>query len=191
MGGVDVGSEGGKKRATNSEINMIPFIDLLMVTVAFLLITAVWVTNSRINADAQVPGPPDPNKELTPTTPEKVLNLHISDTEFGLVWKQGSTVVSELKVPKTPVELDDGTGRKLIRSPELAKKIEAEWNAQGGHKDPSDKKLDQCILHSDNKAPFKEIIAVLDALYAPKRDMKFPDGTTKKIPVFNMTFSVR
>ena len=83
MGGVDVGSEGGKKRSTNAEINMIPFIDLLMVTIAFLLITAVWVTNSRINADAQVPGPPDPNKELTPTTPEKVLNLHIGESEFG------------------------------------------------------------------------------------------------------------
>ena len=37
MGGVDVGESGGKKRATNSDINMIPFIDLLMVTIAFLL----------------------------------------------------------------------------------------------------------------------------------------------------------
>jgi len=34
MGGVDVG--GGKgKRSTNADINMIPFIDLLMVTVVF------------------------------------------------------------------------------------------------------------------------------------------------------------
>jgi hypothetical protein len=32
---------------------------------------------------------------------------------------------------------------------------------------------------------------VLDALYSPHRDMKFPDGSTKKLPVFNMTFSVR
>jgi biopolymer transport protein ExbD len=192
MAGVDIGGSGdGKRRATNSDINMIPFIDLLMVTIAFLLITAVWITNSRINADAQVPGPPDPNKELTPTTPEKVLNLMIGDSEFGLVWKQGSTVVSEVKVPKTPLEIEGVGGTKLIRFPDLAKKIETEWNSQGGHKDPSDKKLDQCILHSDNKAPFKEIIAVLDALYTPKRDMKFPDGSTKRIPVFNMTFSVR
>jgi biopolymer transport protein ExbD len=185
MGGVDVG-EGGKKRATNSEINMIPFIDLLMVTIAFLLITAVWVTNSRINADAQVPGPPDPQKELEPQTPEKVLNLQIGESEFGLVWKQGSTVVSEVKVPKTPVEVGS-----TVRYPDLAQKIKTEWEAQGGHRDPSDKKLDQCILHTDNKAPFKEIIAVLDALYGPKREMKFPDGTTKEVPVFNMTFSVR
>jgi biopolymer transport protein ExbD len=188
MGGVDVGEGGGKKRATNSDINMIPFIDLLMVTIAFLLITAVWTTNSRINADAQVPGPPDPNKELTPQTPEKVLNLHIGDSEFALVWKQGATVVSEVKIPKNQQEIGEG---KIVRYPELAKKIEDEWKAQGGHRDPTDRKLDQCILFSDNRTPFKEIVAVLDALYSPKRELKFPDGSMKKVPVFNMTFSVR
>lgn len=189
MGGVDVGESGGKKRATNSDINMIPFIDLLMVTIAFLLITAVWTTNSRINADAQVPGPPDPNKELTPTTPEKVLNLHIGESEFSLVWKQGATVVSEIKVPKNEIQV--GNDPKLVRYPDLAKKIEEEWKAQGGHRDPTDRKLDQCILFSDNRTPFREIVAVLDALYSPKREIKFADGTSKKLPVFNMTFSVR
>lgn len=189
MGGVDVGGGGGKKRATNSDINMIPFIDLLMVTIAFLLITAVWVTNSRINADAQVPGPPDPTRELTPSTPEKVLNLSIGESEFGLVWKQGATVVSEVKVPKTPVELTAGD-IKVLRYPDLAKKIEEEWKQQGGHRDPSDKKFDQCILHTDNRTPFREIIAVLDALYSPKREVKLPNET-KKLSVFNMTFSVR
>ena len=188
MGGVDVGDGGGKKRATNSDINMIPFIDLLMVTIAFLLITAVWTTNSRINADAQVPGPPNPNQELVPQTPEKVLNLHVGETEFSLVWKAGATVVSEIKVPKNPVEIGE---QKIVRYPDLAKKIEEEWKAQGGHRDPTDRKLDQCILFTDNRTPFKEIVAVLDALYSPKRDMKAPDGSTKKLPVFNMTFSVR
>lgn len=189
MGGVDVGGD-SKKRPTNSDINMIPFIDLLMVTIAFLLITAVWVTNSRINANAQVPGPPDPNKELTPQTPEKVLNLHIGESEFGLVWKQGATVVSEVKVPKTPIEVKEASGNVVVRYPDLAQKIETEWKQNGGHRDPSDKKLDQCILHSDNRTPFREIIAVLDALYSPKREMKLPDGP-KQVPVFNMTFSVR
>lgn len=190
MGGVDVDSGGGKKRSTNSEINMIPFIDLLFVTIAFLLITAVWTTHSRINADAQVPGPPDPNKELTPQTPEKVLNLHIGESDFGLVWKQGATVVSEVKVPKVPVEKKLGS-QTVVTYPELAKKIDEEWKTHGGHRDPSDKKLDQCVLHSDNRAPFREIVAVLDAIYAPKRDIKFGEGLPKPYPVFNMTFSVR
>ena len=152
MGGVDVGEGGKGKRATNSDINMIPFIDLLMVTIAFLLITAVWTTNNRINADAQVPGPPDPQKELTPQTPEKVLNLHILESEFNLVWKQGATVVSEVKVPKPPTETDPTTSSRF---PALAKKIEAEWTANGSHRDPSDKKVDQCTLHTDNRLQFR------------------------------------
>ena len=66
MGGVDVGGGGGKgkRKATDSEINMIPMIDLLMVTISFLLITAVWTHLARIDADAQVPGPPRPDVEL-------------------------------------------------------------------------------------------------------------------------------
>ncbi len=183
MGGVDVG-EGGGKRSTNADINMIPFIDLLMVTVAFLLITAVWVTNSRINANAQIPGPPDQSKEITPQTPEKVLNVAIGTDEFTLTWKAGATVTSEVKVPK-PTNAGDPP-----RYPDLAKKFESEWQANGGHKDPSDQKVDQAILHADNRLPFKEIIAVLDALYAPKREMKV-GPKTQTVPVFNMTFSVR
>jgi biopolymer transport protein ExbD len=190
MSGVDVGGGGGKKRATNSDINMIPFIDLLMCTIAFLLITAVWVTNSRINADAQVPGPPDPNKPVEPTTPEKVLHLHVGENDFGLVWKAGATVVSENKVPKTPFEMDNGDGTKTVRYPDLAKKIEEEWKQQRGHFDVADKKLDQCTLYADNRTPFKELVAVIDALYASKREMKLGDQV-KKVPVFNMTFSVR
>ena len=58
MGGVSVESGGGGRRSLDSEINMIPMIDLLMVTISFLLITAVWTHMARINADAQVPGPP-------------------------------------------------------------------------------------------------------------------------------------
>lgn len=184
MGGVDVGGEGGKKKATNAEINMIPFIDLLMCTIAFLLITAVWVTNSRMNADAQVPGPPNPDKELTPQTPEKVLNLHVGESDFALIWKQGATVVSEIRVPKNNSDGD------IIRYPELAAKIKTEWEQNGSHRDPSDKKFDQAIMHSDNRTPFKEIIAVLDALYATRRMVKLPDSE-KELPVFNMTFSVR
>ena len=35
------------------------------------------------------------------------------------------------------------------------------------------------------------VIAVLDALYATRRDIAFPSGENKKLPVFNMSFSVR
>src|SRR6185295_16205575 len=58
MAGVTVGGKAGKRRLLDSEINMIPMIDLLMVTISFLLITAVWVHAQRLEGTAQVPGPP-------------------------------------------------------------------------------------------------------------------------------------
>ena len=186
MGGVDVGSDsGGGKRAVNSEINMIPFIDLLMVTVAFLLITAVWVTFSRMNANAQIPGPPNPDKEITPATPEKILHVHIGDAAFTLVWKQGATVVSETKVMKPEQK------GEIIKYADLATKINEEWKTHGGHQDSSDKKVDQAVLHADNRLPFKEVIAVMDAIYDTQRDFRMKDGKVEKMPSFNMTFSVR
>src|SRR5271166_6208368 len=98
MGGVDVGGGGGKgKRKTlDSEINMIPMIDLLMVTISFLLITAVWTHMSRVNANAMVPGPLT-EVPPTPSRPDKQLHVMMrSEEKFVLVWKEGSVVVDSI-----------------------------------------------------------------------------------------------
>jgi biopolymer transport protein ExbD len=178
MAGVDVGGGGGK-RSVNQEINMIPFIDLLLVTIAFLLITAVWVTHSRINANAQLPGP---GHGPTVTHPAKDLHLYSKPGEFVLTWKQGSTVISETRIE-----------RKLIQGSygDLAKKIAAEWKANGTHKDASDRAVDRCVFHSDNQEPFSEVVAVMDAIYDAKREMVLADGQRRKVPVFNMAFASR
>src|SRR5262245_48989417 len=125
MGGVDVGGGGGGKRETNSEINMIPFIDLLMVTISFLLITAVWSHMARINADAQVPGPP---REVEPDKVPQEKQLHVemrAPDKFVLIWKQAGTVISTVDVPrKDNLVIKDN--KKFIRFPELAEKIATE-----------------------------------------------------------------
>src|SRR5471030_1254391 len=95
---VESGGKGGR-RSMDSEINMIPMIDLLMVTISFLLITAVWTQMSRIEANAQVPGPPQPcadseccvNKDCPQ---EKKLHVSTMDGQkFLLQWKVGGAVV--------------------------------------------------------------------------------------------------
>jgi hypothetical protein len=58
----------------------------------------------------------------------KVLNVHVGENEFGLVWKQGATVVSEVKIPKNPIVLGED---KVARYPDLAAKIEEEWKQHG------------------------------------------------------------
>jgi biopolymer transport protein ExbD len=187
MAGVDVGASGGHKRATNSDINMIPFIDLLMCTIAFLLITAVWVTSARIPADAQAPGSNE--GPITPPPVERVLHVNVGESDFILQWKHAGTVLSELHVPRAGVEVGDV--EKVTRYPDLAQAIEKEWAKYHEHFDAADRKRDQLVLHSDNRTPFRDLVAVLDAANATRRDLRAPDGKVLQVAAFNPTFAVR
>jgi biopolymer transport protein ExbD len=185
MAGIDVGGGLGK-RNLNHEIPLIPFIDFLLCLVAFLLVTAVWSQMARINADARVPGPPQPDE---PKDPPKEKQLHVEmkgETKFQLVWKEGTTVVNTIDVEKKAVPVGEGGDMSY---PDLAKKITEEWNANGSHRAATDTKLDQAVLHTDNTTPFSDVIAVIDAIYTPKRDYTL-GGKTEKLPAFNVTFSV-
>ena len=60
---------------------MIPFIDPPTATISFSLITAVWSHTARINADAQVPGPPRPDTEQEKVEPEKIFHIEMRQPE--------------------------------------------------------------------------------------------------------------
>jgi len=188
MAGIDTGGHGGK-RATNHDIPLIPFIDFLLCLVAFLLVTAVWSQMARINADARVPGPP---KDEPPEEIKKEKQLHVEmkgDTKFQLIWKEGNTVVNTIDVERKKVAV----GNEDHRYPDLAKKISEEWTQNGSHRGDfkDDKKIDQAVLHTDNSTPFQDVIAVIDAIYTPKRTCSVCErGKTTQIPGFNVTFSV-
>jgi biopolymer transport protein ExbD len=186
MAGIDVGGHGGK-RSTNHEIPLIPFIDFLLCLVAFLLVTAVWSQMARINADARVPGPP---KETPPDEIKKEKQLHVEmkgERKFQLVWKEGTTVVNTIDVPRKKVNTGDTGDYKY---PDLAEKITAEWKTNGSHRAATDKKFDQAVLHTDNSTAFQDVIAVIDAIYTPQRDFTVGAGTSEKVPSFNVTFAV-
>jgi biopolymer transport protein ExbD len=190
MAGIDIGSGASKKRSINSEVNMIPFIDLMMVTIAFLLITAVWVNRSQISADAQVPGQSGCGDEGCSRPVEKSLHVHLGEKDFELVWKQAGTVVSETRIPRSKLDVGDGS-TATMRFPDLARVVEKEWAAQGLHSDPSDRRQDQAILHTDDRTPYRELVAVMDAIHNTQRDLRKPDGATAKIPAFNLVFATR
>ena len=185
MAGIDTGGHGGK-RATNHDIPLIPFIDFLLCLVMFLLVTAVWNHMARIEADANVPGPPKPEKQ---DKIEKEKELHVSmqgERQFQLKWKEGTTVINTIDVPRKPVDVGDD-----VTYPELAEKIKKEWNSNGSHKAATDKKIDRAILHTDNSTEFAHVIAVLDAIYAPERDYDIGGGQIEKVPAFQVTFAAK
>jgi biopolymer transport protein ExbD len=101
MGGVSVGGDSGGKKAVDHEIPLIPFIDLLLVTVMFLLVTAVWNQLARINAQQQAPG--QPNTQDQPPPDEKVkLFVRVNDGGYVLQSSAGDRV----EIPKTSGEFD-------------------------------------------------------------------------------------
>jgi biopolymer transport protein ExbD len=185
MAGIDMGSGHGGKRALNQEIPLIPFIDFLLCLVAFLLVTAVWSQMARINADARVPG--KSNEEPVTTVPERELHVETrGEHKFQLIWKEGATIVNTLEVARQPVRVGD-SGE--YRYPELAKQIAQEWKHSGNHRSASDPKFDRAVLHTDNATPFADIVAMIDAVYEPQREITV--GTkTEKLPAFNLTFAV-
>ncbi len=185
MAGIDTGGHGGK-RASNHEIPLIPFIDFLLCLVMFLLVTAVWNHMARIQADANVPGKPkdEPQDKI-----EKQKELHVEMTgerRFQLKWQEGTTVLNTIDVERKPVEVGDD-----VTYPELTEKISKEWNANGSHKAPNDKKFDRAILHTDNSTEFKHVIAVLDSIYATKRKFDVGGGKLEDFAAFQVTFAAK
>jgi len=74
MGGVSVDSGGkGGKKSVDSQVNMVPMIDLLICCIAFLLMTAVWVQTGAVQV-TQPRGAPAPD---SPPNPEQQDQLKI------------------------------------------------------------------------------------------------------------------
>jgi biopolymer transport protein ExbD len=185
MAGIDVGGRHGSKRALNMEIPLIPFIDFLLCLVAFLLVTAVWSQMARLNADARVPGQKD--NEPVEHKPEKELHIEMrGESRFQLVWKEGATVVSTVEVDRKRV---NSGAEGDYQYPALAEKVEQEWKSQGSHRSMSDEKFDRAVLHTDNTSPFADVIAVIDAVHAAKREVNV-GHKVDKFPAFNVTFAV-
>jgi biopolymer transport protein ExbD len=182
MAGLSVESgSGGGRRALDSELNMIPMIDLLMVTISFLLITAVWSTMGRVNASAQVPGAPDPSTPITEDKADKSLHVEMLPEKFIVTWRQGKATVDSFDVPRKGVTTIDRAGLRLVRYPELATRLGDTWKTAGVHRATSDRTPDRAVLHAENTTAYSDMIAALDAIKSVEKD--------KKTSAFEVTFA--
>lgn len=186
MAGVDVGGgrRGGRK-SLDSEVNMIPMIDLLMVTISFLLITAVWVTNSRMEANAQVPGPSTlPPCEGGECKEDARLHVEAQGPEkFVLSWRRGREVVRTVEIPREQVRGKHGSSYHG-----LASAIAAEWKSAGAHRDPSDRGRDHAVVHAANDVPYREIVAMMDAVASTQKKVS-GGGAVGYSAAFDVTFA--
>lgn len=138
---------------------------------------------ARVEASANVPGK---QCDDGPCKDEKPRRLHVEmkAKKFSLAWKEGDTVVASAEVERKPVKTESGD----VRFPDLEARLAEEWRAQGVHQAATDEKSDQAVLHSGNDTEFGELVAVMDALHAQRRERKVGLATTQ-VPAFAITFA--
>jgi biopolymer transport protein ExbD len=89
-GGMDLGGGGGKgKKPLDTTINLVPFIDLMAVTIVFLIMTAVWtqlgrlqVSQSGQNASEEQPQDQNQLQPVTLLITEKELKLSVGGAQL-------------------------------------------------------------------------------------------------------------
>ena len=74
------GSAKGKKKSLDSELNLVPFIDLLSCLISFLLITAVWTQISSLKV-AQSGGVAQEQSEPK----EGTIDVRVTMTQKGYI----------------------------------------------------------------------------------------------------------
>ena len=89
MANISTGSEGGGRKSVDSEIPLVPFIDLLLCCVMFLLVTAVWnqlaaVETSTPSSAPSQERPVDTPLDLPPTY------LELTRTEASIAFPDGT-----------------------------------------------------------------------------------------------------
>lgn len=93
MASIQVGSGRRGRRPVDADVALIPFIDLLLCCVMFLLVTAVWNQLESIRANQATPGAEE--AAPPPSAPELVLRI----AEQGYVL--GSDVGDRIDIPRS------------------------------------------------------------------------------------------
>lgn len=134
----------GGKKSVDAELNLIPFIDLLSVTILFLLMTAVWVEISKMSAFSQPGGE-------TIVTHSDVSNINQKNEarEWDvLVTAQGMEII------------DRGTSLGVVSVEQAAETIRQAKNRLDSVEEA------RISLRAADDVIYENVITVLDALYA-------------------------
>jgi biopolymer transport protein ExbD len=183
MAGAILSEARGGRRALDFDLNMVPMIDLLMVTISFLLLTAVWTHYARVPSDAMAPGAPQATSE---PDPEARLHVEMNDPQrFVLHWNVGPTVIRSRDVPRHEVVTTDH-GARTVRFPELSAALADEWRTTGSHRDAGDRLMDDLVLHTSDDVPYATLIGAIDAAYAVRRACG-----TASCSAFHVAFAAR
>jgi biopolymer transport protein ExbD len=153
-GGMDLGGGGkGGKKPLDTTINLVPFIDLMAVTIVFLIMTAVWTQIGRLQVSQS--GQSASDSEPPPTTLQPI-TLLITDKDLKLT--VGGSQLDPLPMTR------DASGRLEVEK--LVAKLKELKNQQ-----PEQTAI---TLSTEDSVKYEDLVRVIDTVIR--------DGTTDLFP---------
>lgn len=144
---MSVHVETGRRRKSNAELNLVPFIDLLSVCIVFLIATAVWVELESVRVDQAV----GESHEETDGPPP--LRVHLSADGVRVGREEG------VLVPRVGADIDwDGVSARIAAD-------RSAWALER-----------QIVLLTDDGLPYRDMIHALDLATAHAYDRPLLGG---------------
>jgi biopolymer transport protein ExbD len=156
MAGISAGGGGhGGKKSVDHSIPLVPFIDLLLCCVMFLLVTAVWNQLARLDANQQQPGQPQIDTP-PPEEPQIKLILQVQNSGFVLATSAGERT----EIPKSGDTYD---------MEELLKKLKERRELEPNRKD--------ITVAPEDGVQYVDVVAAMDAVVGQGYEaMSLSDG---------------
>jgi len=142
-GGMDLGGGGkGGKKPLDTAINLVPFIDLMAVTISFLIMTAVWTQIGRL----QVSQAGGPSTEETPPEETKTVQLTLAITPEQMVLTAATSTFDPI-----PITRDDKGRVDMTKLAERFKQIREQFPDQSA-----------ITLQTDDKVRYDVLVRIID-----------------------------
>ena len=152
-GGMDLGTSGkGGKKPLDAMINLVPFIDLMAVTIVFLIMTAVWTQLGRLQV-SQSGTSVEPEDKVSVLQP---ITLLITEKELKLT-------VGGSQLDPFPL-VRDGAGR--IETTKLVAKLKELKQAQ-----PDQAAI---TLSTEDSVKYQDLVRMIDTVVSDGVDPLFP-----------------
>lgn len=142
-GGMDLGTGGkGGKKALDAQINLVPFIDLMAVTISFLIMTAVWTQIGRLQVSSSGQAAGDEAEK----TDEDLQPITLLLTE-----KELRVTVGTVNYDPIPVVRNKGGQLDLVKLDERLKEIKTQNEKQAA-----------ITVQSEDAVKYEDLVRVID-----------------------------
>lgn len=142
-GGMDLGGGGGKgKKPLDTTINLVPFIDLMAVTIVFLIMSAVWTQLGRLQVSQQ-----GQNADDTPPPDVKTLPITVLITEHELKVSVGGAPGETI-----PMTRDEKQRLDVVKLTDQLKKLKLDQPDQNA-----------ITLSTEDAVKYEDLVRVIDA----------------------------